>query len=129
MSLWLSQSYHKHRTHFSVESNIARQLVDTASGNIEKLLANRSQALKVSIMSASWCFLGNELVGRWISITSLKEEAVLVGKRNKQNSNPDCLCHPSEGHRDNMLVCVTCCNTSWSRATASGWSDIIRHIT
>ncbi|KAF6725008.1 Voltage-dependent calcium channel subunit alpha-2/delta-1 [Oryzias melastigma] len=42
----LIQSYHKHRTHFSVESNIARQLVDTASGNIEKLLANRSQALK-----------------------------------------------------------------------------------
>uniref|UniRef100_A0A3B3BJA9 VWFA domain-containing protein n=1 Tax=Oryzias melastigma TaxID=30732 RepID=A0A3B3BJA9_ORYME len=30
----------------NVESNIARQLVDTASGNIEKLLANRSQALK-----------------------------------------------------------------------------------
>uniref|UniRef100_A0AAQ5Y9M5 VWFA domain-containing protein n=1 Tax=Amphiprion ocellaris TaxID=80972 RepID=A0AAQ5Y9M5_AMPOC len=33
-------------THFSVESNNARQLVATAAGNIEKLLNNRSQALK-----------------------------------------------------------------------------------
>uniref|UniRef100_A0AAQ6AL57 VWFA domain-containing protein n=1 Tax=Amphiprion ocellaris TaxID=80972 RepID=A0AAQ6AL57_AMPOC len=35
-------------THFSVESNNARQLVATAAGNIEKLLNNRSQALKVT---------------------------------------------------------------------------------
>uniref|UniRef100_A0A8C9Y5F9 Calcium channel, voltage-dependent, alpha 2/delta subunit 1a n=1 Tax=Sander lucioperca TaxID=283035 RepID=A0A8C9Y5F9_SANLU len=34
--------------HFSVESNNARKLVATAAGNIEKLLANRSRALKVS---------------------------------------------------------------------------------
>ncbi|CAM9191068.1 unnamed protein product, partial [Lampetra planeri] len=42
----LIQIYHRHRTHFSVESNNARELVGTAAGNIEKLLANRSQALK-----------------------------------------------------------------------------------
>ncbi|XP_023808264.1 voltage-dependent calcium channel subunit alpha-2/delta-1 isoform X1 [Oryzias latipes] len=42
----LIKIYHKHKTHFSVESNNARQLVATASGNIEKLLDNRSQALK-----------------------------------------------------------------------------------
>uniref|UniRef100_A0AAQ6AFJ4 VWFA domain-containing protein n=1 Tax=Amphiprion ocellaris TaxID=80972 RepID=A0AAQ6AFJ4_AMPOC len=44
--------YHRHRTHFSVESNNARQLVATAAGNIEKLLNNRSQALKVSRLAA-----------------------------------------------------------------------------
>ncbi|XP_029969153.1 voltage-dependent calcium channel subunit alpha-2/delta-1a isoform X2 [Salarias fasciatus] len=42
----LIEIYHKHKTHFSVESNDATALVATASGNIEKLLANRSQALK-----------------------------------------------------------------------------------
>ncbi|KAF7664242.1 hypothetical protein LDENG_00184010 [Lucifuga dentata] len=42
----LIQIYHNHRTQFSVESNNARELVSTAAGNIEKLLANRSQALK-----------------------------------------------------------------------------------
>ncbi|XP_017270318.1 voltage-dependent calcium channel subunit alpha-2/delta-1a isoform X2 [Kryptolebias marmoratus] len=42
----LKQIYHKHKTHFSVESNNARELVATAAGNIEKLLVNRSQALK-----------------------------------------------------------------------------------
>lgn len=42
----LVQIYHKHRPHFSVESNNAIGLVATAAGNIEKLLANRSQALK-----------------------------------------------------------------------------------
>ncbi|XP_069556477.1 voltage-dependent calcium channel subunit alpha-2/delta-1a isoform X2 [Brachyistius frenatus] len=42
----LIQIYHKHRTHFSVESNNAAELVATAAGNIEKLLANRSRALK-----------------------------------------------------------------------------------
>ncbi|XP_037552100.1 voltage-dependent calcium channel subunit alpha-2/delta-1a [Nematolebias whitei] len=42
----LKQIYHKHKTHFSVESNNAKHLVATAAGNIEKLLANRSQALK-----------------------------------------------------------------------------------
>ncbi|XP_042366913.1 voltage-dependent calcium channel subunit alpha-2/delta-1a isoform X1 [Plectropomus leopardus] len=42
----LIQIYRKHRPHFSVESNNARELVATAAGNIEKLLANRSQALK-----------------------------------------------------------------------------------
>ncbi|XP_051805673.1 LOW QUALITY PROTEIN: voltage-dependent calcium channel subunit alpha-2/delta-1a [Acanthochromis polyacanthus] len=42
----LKQIYHRHRTHFSVEFNNATQLVATAAGNIEKLLNNRSQALK-----------------------------------------------------------------------------------
>ncbi|XP_034058399.1 voltage-dependent calcium channel subunit alpha-2/delta-1-like isoform X2 [Gymnodraco acuticeps] len=42
----LIQIYHKHRRHFSIETNNAQQLVATAAGNIEKLLANRSQALK-----------------------------------------------------------------------------------
>ncbi|XP_014883645.1 voltage-dependent calcium channel subunit alpha-2/delta-1a isoform X4 [Poecilia latipinna] len=42
----LIKIYHKHKTHFSVESNNARKLVATAAGNIEKLLANRSEALK-----------------------------------------------------------------------------------
>ncbi|XP_010773082.1 voltage-dependent calcium channel subunit alpha-2/delta-1-like [Notothenia coriiceps] len=42
----LIQIYHKHRPHFSIETNNAQQLVATAAGNIEKLLANRSQALK-----------------------------------------------------------------------------------
>uniref|UniRef100_A0A3Q3B173 Calcium channel, voltage-dependent, alpha 2/delta subunit 1a n=1 Tax=Kryptolebias marmoratus TaxID=37003 RepID=A0A3Q3B173_KRYMA len=46
----LKQIYHKHKTHFSVESNNARELVATAAGNIEKLLVNRSQALKVSVI-------------------------------------------------------------------------------
>ncbi|XP_028279145.1 voltage-dependent calcium channel subunit alpha-2/delta-1-like isoform X2 [Parambassis ranga] len=42
----LIQIYEKHRTHFSVASNNATELVLTAARNIEKLLANRSQALK-----------------------------------------------------------------------------------
>lgn len=39
--------YHKHSPHFTVETNNAQQLVVTAAGNIEKLLAKRSEALKV----------------------------------------------------------------------------------
>ncbi|XP_076015083.1 voltage-dependent calcium channel subunit alpha-2/delta-1a [Genypterus blacodes] len=42
----LKKIYHNHRIHFTVESNNARQLVGTAAGDIEKLLANRSKALK-----------------------------------------------------------------------------------
>ncbi|XP_034529879.1 voltage-dependent calcium channel subunit alpha-2/delta-1a [Notolabrus celidotus] len=42
----LTQIYHDHRPDFMVGSNNARELVATAAGNIEKLLANRSQALK-----------------------------------------------------------------------------------
>ncbi|XP_068443195.1 voltage-dependent calcium channel subunit alpha-2/delta-1-like isoform X3 [Clinocottus analis] len=48
----LIQIYHKHRPHFSVETNDARHLVATASGNIEKLLYNRSQALRKLAMEA-----------------------------------------------------------------------------
>uniref|UniRef100_A0A669D635 Calcium channel, voltage-dependent, alpha 2/delta subunit 1a n=1 Tax=Oreochromis niloticus TaxID=8128 RepID=A0A669D635_ORENI len=44
----LIEIYHKHRKHFRVESNNAQELVATAAGNIERLLANRSEALKVS---------------------------------------------------------------------------------
>ncbi|KAM3859046.1 voltage-dependent calcium channel subunit alpha-2/delta-1-like [Diretmus argenteus] len=42
----LIQIYHNHKGHFSVETNNARELVATAAGNIDKLLANRSRALK-----------------------------------------------------------------------------------
>ncbi|GAA6221154.1 voltage-dependent calcium channel subunit alpha-2/delta-1-like [Lates japonicus] len=42
----LIQIYKTHKAHFSVESNNARELVATAAGNIERLLANRSRALK-----------------------------------------------------------------------------------
>ncbi|XP_013766367.1 voltage-dependent calcium channel subunit alpha-2/delta-1a [Pundamilia nyererei] len=42
----LIEIYHKHRKHFRVESNNAQELVATAAGNIERLLANRSEALK-----------------------------------------------------------------------------------
>lgn len=42
----LIEIYRKHRVHYSVESNDARELVSTAAGNIEQLLAKRSQALK-----------------------------------------------------------------------------------
>uniref|UniRef100_A0A4W6C8I4 Calcium channel, voltage-dependent, alpha 2/delta subunit 1a n=1 Tax=Lates calcarifer TaxID=8187 RepID=A0A4W6C8I4_LATCA len=41
-------------THFSVESNNARELVATAAGNIERLLANRSKALEVSVISQNY---------------------------------------------------------------------------
>uniref|UniRef100_H3D0B8 Calcium channel, voltage-dependent, alpha 2/delta subunit 1a n=1 Tax=Tetraodon nigroviridis TaxID=99883 RepID=H3D0B8_TETNG len=42
----LVQIYHKHSPHFTVETNNAQELVVTAAGNIEKLLAKRSEALK-----------------------------------------------------------------------------------
>ncbi|XP_023284936.1 voltage-dependent calcium channel subunit alpha-2/delta-1-like isoform X3 [Seriola lalandi dorsalis] len=42
----LIQIYKTHKAHFSVEFNNATALVGAAAGNIEKLLANRSQALK-----------------------------------------------------------------------------------
>lgn len=45
--------YHKHSPHFTVETNDAQQLVAAAAGNIEKLLAKRSEALKVSVSSRS----------------------------------------------------------------------------
>uniref|UniRef100_G3Q8D6 Calcium channel, voltage-dependent, alpha 2/delta subunit 1a n=1 Tax=Gasterosteus aculeatus aculeatus TaxID=481459 RepID=G3Q8D6_GASAC len=48
----LIQIYHKHRPHFSVETNNPAQLVATAAGNIEKLLANRSHALRRMAMEA-----------------------------------------------------------------------------
>ncbi|XP_060885252.1 voltage-dependent calcium channel subunit alpha-2/delta-1a [Labrus mixtus] len=41
----LVQIYQDHRPEFTVGSNNARELVATAAGNIEKLLANRSRAL------------------------------------------------------------------------------------
>ncbi|XP_073337121.1 voltage-dependent calcium channel subunit alpha-2/delta-1a [Pagrus major] len=42
----LKQIYHNHNPHFTVETNNATELVATAAGNIERLLANRSEALK-----------------------------------------------------------------------------------
>ncbi|KAM9334922.1 voltage-dependent calcium channel subunit alpha-2/delta-1a [Symphorus nematophorus] len=42
----LIKIYDKHATHFTVETNNATELVLTAAGNIERLLANRSEALK-----------------------------------------------------------------------------------
>nr|XP_046235041.1 voltage-dependent calcium channel subunit alpha-2/delta-1a isoform X2 [Scatophagus argus] len=42
----LKQIYLKHSPHFTLETNNARELVATAAGNIERLLANRSEALK-----------------------------------------------------------------------------------
>ncbi|XP_029017959.1 voltage-dependent calcium channel subunit alpha-2/delta-1a isoform X1 [Betta splendens] len=42
----LIEIYEAHRTHFTVENNNAGELVATAAGNIERLLANRSEALK-----------------------------------------------------------------------------------
>ncbi|KAM6895360.1 voltage-dependent calcium channel subunit alpha-2/delta-1a [Xenentodon cancila] len=42
----LIQIFYRHRNQFVVESNNARELVATAAGNIERLLANRSQALE-----------------------------------------------------------------------------------
>lgn len=44
----LPQMYRKHSPHFTVETNNAQQLVSTAAGDIEKLLAKRSTALQVS---------------------------------------------------------------------------------
>ncbi|KAM3587492.1 uncharacterized protein V6R79_006806 [Siganus canaliculatus] len=42
----LIRMYHVHSPHYTVQFNNATQLVATAAGNIEKLLANRSEALK-----------------------------------------------------------------------------------
>lgn len=42
----LIKIYNKHSPHFTVKTNNATQLVGTAAGNIERLLANRSEALK-----------------------------------------------------------------------------------
>uniref|UniRef100_A0A4W5L3D8 Uncharacterized protein n=1 Tax=Hucho hucho TaxID=62062 RepID=A0A4W5L3D8_9TELE len=47
----LIQIFQSHKKYFSVGSNDASQLVANAAGNIEKLLANRSRALKVSTSS------------------------------------------------------------------------------
>ncbi|XP_061571286.1 voltage-dependent calcium channel subunit alpha-2/delta-1-like [Cololabis saira] len=48
----LVQIYERHRTHFSVESNNARELVSTAAADIERLLANRSHALERLVTEA-----------------------------------------------------------------------------
>ncbi|CAL8242499.1 unnamed protein product [Merluccius merluccius] len=45
----LIQSYYSHRDRFKVETNIPLTLVQTAAGNIENLLANRSLALKTLV--------------------------------------------------------------------------------
>ncbi|KAM6985869.1 voltage-dependent calcium channel subunit alpha-2/delta-1-like [Aplochiton taeniatus] len=48
----LVEIYDNHKKHFSVESNNAEQLVADAARNIEKLLANRSRALKTLATAA-----------------------------------------------------------------------------
>lgn len=67
--------YHKHSPHFTVETNNAQQLVVTAAGNIEKLLAKRSEALKVSLPSQNtknsiFPFFLSKLKFRWRPTTS-----------------------------------------------------------
>lgn len=63
--------YHKHSPHFTVETNDAQQLVAAAAGNIEKLLAKRSQALKVSASrrraGKNPLFFCQSLIFRWRS--------------------------------------------------------------
>lgn len=44
--LKLIEIYNTHRSHFSVESNNAQELVQTAAADIERLLAKRSEALR-----------------------------------------------------------------------------------
>lgn len=72
--------YHKHSPHFTVETNDAQQLVAAAAGNIEKLLAKRSEALKVSFLpqrgenSSFPCFC-QSLKFRW------RSEAASAGGR------------------------------------------------
>ncbi|CAN9508167.1 unnamed protein product [Ophioblennius macclurei] len=48
----LIEIYKKHKTHFSVETNNAKELVETATGKIERLLANRSSALRTLALEA-----------------------------------------------------------------------------
>lgn len=48
------QIYMTHRDLYTVEANNARQLVEIAARDIEKLLSNRSKAL---VVSADWIFL------------------------------------------------------------------------
>uniref|UniRef100_A0A3Q0R6F6 Calcium channel, voltage-dependent, alpha 2/delta subunit 1a n=1 Tax=Amphilophus citrinellus TaxID=61819 RepID=A0A3Q0R6F6_AMPCI len=67
----LTEIYHKHRKHFKVESNNAGELVATAAGNIERLLANRSKALKVSSLAVEAEKLQMEHV--WQDDTDLNE--------------------------------------------------------
>lgn len=48
----LTEIYLKYSVHYTVESNDAPELVATAAGNIEGLLANRSKALKTLVAEA-----------------------------------------------------------------------------
>uniref|UniRef100_A0AAV2IWX2 VWFA domain-containing protein n=1 Tax=Knipowitschia caucasica TaxID=637954 RepID=A0AAV2IWX2_KNICA len=48
----LVEIYHDHKTHFSLEHNNATELVAKAAGEIEKLLAKRSEALRKLVKQA-----------------------------------------------------------------------------
>uniref|UniRef100_A0A8C9Y4P2 Calcium channel, voltage-dependent, alpha 2/delta subunit 1a n=1 Tax=Sander lucioperca TaxID=283035 RepID=A0A8C9Y4P2_SANLU len=71
--------YQKHRPHFSVESNNARKLVATAAGNIEKLLANRSRALKDSFETQ-----GSAVLSLFVQLNQTED-----GKGRKNRYLPD----------------------------------------
>uniref|UniRef100_A0A3Q3FH77 Calcium channel, voltage-dependent, alpha 2/delta subunit 1a n=1 Tax=Labrus bergylta TaxID=56723 RepID=A0A3Q3FH77_9LABR len=67
----LVQIYQDHRPEFTVGSNNARELVATAAGNIEKLLANRSRALTGVYIHAEKNTVCRMFFKSWISFFSL----------------------------------------------------------
>ncbi|TNN56362.1 Voltage-dependent calcium channel subunit alpha-2/delta-1 [Liparis tanakae] len=75
----LIQIYHKHRPHFSVETNDARHLVATAAGNIEKLLSKRSQALKITCSAGSVCWRRDELSSQHTAVRERDQHRALTG--------------------------------------------------
>ncbi|XP_056280666.1 voltage-dependent calcium channel subunit alpha-2/delta-1-like isoform X2 [Pseudoliparis swirei] len=87
----LIQIYHKHRPHFSVETNDARHLVATAAGNIEKLLFKRSQALKRLAMEAEkfqmeHTWIGDSEVDKMVYYNAkddLNETEEVKGRKNR----------------------------------------------
>uniref|UniRef100_A0A671Z376 Calcium channel, voltage-dependent, alpha 2/delta subunit 1a n=1 Tax=Sparus aurata TaxID=8175 RepID=A0A671Z376_SPAAU len=75
--------YRKHEPHFTVETNNATELVATAAGNIERLLANRSEALKVSRLAAEAEKFQMEHVWRDGSEVSELISSLMPKKRNR----------------------------------------------
>uniref|UniRef100_A0A669EHY6 Calcium channel, voltage-dependent, alpha 2/delta subunit 1a n=1 Tax=Oreochromis niloticus TaxID=8128 RepID=A0A669EHY6_ORENI len=73
--------YHKHRKHFRVESNNAQELVATAAGNIERLLANRSEALKRLATEAEKL----QMEHVWQDDSDVNTEGKKDGKEKKRN--------------------------------------------
>ncbi|XP_074553967.1 voltage-dependent calcium channel subunit alpha-2/delta-1a isoform X2 [Halichoeres trimaculatus] len=79
----LIQIYHDHRLEFKVETNNVTELVATAAGNIDQLLANRSQALK-RLASEAEKF---QMEHVWMDNSELYETEDL--KRRKNSYVPD----------------------------------------